>query len=394
MKKMHILIIPSFYPVKENNVSGIFFKEQAMALKKRGIRVGIVYSEKRSIKKISIKGFLNNHYQSKVYVEDGIVTWRNHGWNIIPERTRLGATRWVKKTLKLVRKYINQQGKPDIIHAHCSLWAGYAAFLISKKYKIPYIITEHSSAFLNETITKWQRRFVYDSFKNASAIISVSGALAQKLYDFVSDKSREILVIPNLIDVNFFTLPEERNDSQSFNFISIGGLNDNKGFDILIKAFAYAFKGKEHIFLKIGGDGKIKNRLVQLCKELGIEKQVIFKGKISREEVRQLMWDGGAFVLASNVETFGVVLIEALATGLPVIATRSGGPEDIVNEEVGLLAQKGDFKDLAEKMQKIYETRAVYDEKKLRLYIEKNYSEEVVTTKLIKIYKGILKGES
>ena len=101
-----------------------------------------------------------------------------------------------------------------------------------------------------------------------------------------------------------------------------------------------------------------------------------------------------AFVLSSQHETFGVVLIEALAQGLPLIATRCGGPEDIINKDNGLLVPINDVDRLAEAMFSIYNNYEKYDPEKLREHCKEEYSEKSISLKLIEIYQETLRSKA
>ena len=109
---------------------------------------------------------------------------------------------------------------------------------------------------------------------------------------------------------------------------------------MLIRAFSKAFKDQPKVNLTIVGDGPEYNNLNNLIKTLKMEKQISLYGSANREEVKMLLQKSDAFVFSSQYETFGVVLIEAMACGLPVVATKCGGPESIIDsDKVGLLSE-------------------------------------------------------
>jgi L-malate glycosyltransferase len=386
-KNMHVLVIPSWYPTTKTPLNGIFFKEQAKALCENGVNVGLIYPEIRGLSGICIKDFLNNHFQMQQISEDKVKTLRLHSWNLFPKISRLQASQWVYEGKKLARKYIELNGKPDIIHAHSALWGGYVARYISNYYDIPYVITEHSSSYARKLINAWEIPYVKKIFKNSSEIVAVSTAFAHILKEYTNCK--DVMVIPNSIDTNYFFLKQKNNDDK-FVFLFTAFLTKNKGTDILIKAFEKAFKHNENVVLKIGGDGEQKKELQQLVKQLKLNNRVEFLGMLSREEVRKYLLSCNAFVLPSYYETFGVVLIEALSTGTPVISTKCGGPEDIVIKEVGILVEKGNINELSNALQNMYESNNEYDMDGIRNYVIKKYSNSAVSKKLINIYEEIL----
>ena len=140
--------------------------------------------------------------------------------------------------------------------------------------------------------------------------------------------------------------------------------------------------------LKIGDTIRIRfgARLLEI-RVLDIQKQVNFLGRISQERVREEMMKSDCFVLSSNFETFGVVLIEALACGLPLIATKCGGPEDIVNEQNGILIDVENQLQLEDAMITMYKNAHNYDKEKLRNYAKEKFGEKTFIENVIKYYK-------
>ena len=154
-------------------------------------------------------------------------------------------------------------------------------------------------------------------------------------------------------------------------------------------AFAEALKTHPNLKLKIGGGGYEEAKLHQLAKDLGLQNSVTFLGKLKSNEVLDLMYHSDAFVLASRHETFGVVFIEALAQGLPVIATRCGGPESIVNEDNGLIVNIEDRQALTDALITLYEHRHQYDAKSLREHALKEFSGDAVISQIKDIYQTV-----
>ncbi|WP_050606729.1 glycosyltransferase [Clostridium niameyense] len=383
---MHILVIPSWYPTTDEPNRGIFFKEQSHNLYDINVKVSVVYPEVRWIPTFSLSKFKENHFQIREYNEDGIITIRKHGWNTSPGNSQKQAKNWVKQALKLAEIYISKYGKPDLIHAHSTLWGGYTAMLVSQKYNIPYIITEHSTSYARNAIKDWEIPYIKEAFNNASKILAVSSPFAKLLQKY---SKNPIEVIHNPVNISFFEIPKSR-QKKPFTFLSVAFLEHKKGMDVLINAFNKAFKNQKDVILNIGGDGEERKKLEELVTKLELTDQVNFIGGLSRNEVKEQMMKNNAFVLPSRFETFGVVFIEALSTGMPIIATRCGGPEDIVSEKVGKLVEVEDVDGLANAMVYIYENYDLYDSNELRQYCNDNFSKEVITNKLIDIYKNIL----
>lgn len=178
--------------------------------------------------------------------------------------------------------------------------------------------------------------------------------------------------------------------SSPFRFLTVSLLSPHKRVDWLLRAFAQAFSQHDDVILEIGGDGEDRAALENLVRELAISERVRFLGRLDRAGVREAMQRANAFVLTSLFETFGIVLIEAMATGLPVVSTACGGPEDIVTPEVGLLVPTDQFDRLAPALRKMYQTHAQYDPSAISTYAERRFSTPVVTKQIIDVYNDVL----
>ncbi|MEH7235747.1 glycosyltransferase [Bacillus sp. JJ1562] len=384
---MKIVIVPSWYPTENNPLNGIFFKEQAKALQKAGHDVTVLYPEvwtTRMLKTSKAKKGIS------IELEDGVKTYRLRGYNLIPGRVPFATAKVFYSRLETLYKlYVEKEGKPDMLHAHSCLWAGWSAAKLSEKEGIPFVITEHSTAFLRNLIRPYEKKEITYACQKAEYVISVGPGLAQELEKYISKD--KIKIIPNIVDIGMFQIDESKlAQTGVFRFFSVAFLQHKKGMDILIQAFAKYFKGKP-VELVIGGNGEEREALELLAKKLNIEKQIIFLGELNRERVKEEIQKAHAFVLASRFETFGVVFIEALACGKPIVATACGGPEMIVNELNGKLVQVEDVEGLGQAMQSIQENYHTYHAEDIRKDCVSRFSEESVVTKITKLYEQVLR---
>ncbi len=391
MKRPHVLILPSWYPTPENPLNGIFFYEQAKALRAEGVRVGVVYPQLKSLLRTQSDEIGSNLFRTFFAEEEGIPTLRGLGW-FIPKLLPAGIV-FLLRAEHLVREYVKRFGVPDLVHAHSALWGGVAALRVQRALGVPYVLTEHFSGFLEGTIHSFRAAYAKKAFSGASLVIAVSKSLAEALKKYGVEE-RKLRVVPNMVDVNFFTLPPKQRQETPFRFLTVAFLERLKGMHILLQAFAITFGREKHVRLMVGGDGPQRSELEELARRLGIADQVVFLGLLSREGVREAMWQANVFVLPSLVETFGVVLIEALSTGLPVVATRCGGPEDIVRDGVGILCDPGDVHGLANALGEIYRDYPAYrkSEAQIRQYAVDAFSSKAVARSLLEIYEEVLSG--
>ncbi|MEH7504221.1 glycosyltransferase [Neobacillus drentensis] len=382
---MKVIIVPSWYPTEENPINGIFFKEQARAIKKFGYEVTVLYPEIRTIRMYS------NDWEKgiKIKVEDGLTTYRYKGYNFIPARIPFATAFIYYRMLKnLYNEMVKREGKPDVIHAHSCLWGGWAAAKIAQEENIPLVITEHSSKLIRGLIKPYEKKEIIKTLNQTDKVISVGPSLKEELAKY-TDKN--VYEIPNIVDCESFQNINNNSLSKSkrFRFFSLAFLTPNKGMDVLLKSFAKAFKNKD-VELLIGGEGEQKEKLKGLTQDLGLEPQIEFLGALDRKQVIQQMHECDAFILASRFETFGVVFIEALASGKPIIATKCGGPDSIVNEKNGLMVPVDDIDKLSNAMIKMYNNYSIYNPVDIRNDCLARFSEEVIIGKILEVYNSIV----
>ena len=381
---MTVLIVPSWYKAGSGAQLGSFFREQAMALQKKGITAIIADAtlQRRDVP-------LTDQFQLKRMDDEGLLTYSYTtpslgGWRI----PWLGTQMCYDNLKKIYRKIVADGIKIDVIHAHSFFPAGVAAVRLGQQHNIPVVITEHSSGLVARNATAPQIRYLTECAEKADAFICVGHALRQAVIEYTGT-DKQLDVIPNMVDKMFQT--NGKPHSEAFSLVSIGNLIERKRFDLVLQAFASAFTEEENVSLRIIGDGELRSSLETLAQELGIAEKVVFTGRLPRTEVAAQLADSSAFVLASNFETFGVVYIEALACGLPVIGTRNGGADDIVTDDCGRLVDTNNAQQLAEAMRYVYEHRKQYDKATLAANCQANFGEDVVCNSIIEVYQRVVK---
>lgn len=384
MTPLHVLVIPSWYPTPDMPWSGTFFANQAAALADAGARVGVVFVEQRSLRKLTPLRLRESHFQVVGSEERGVPTLRMKGWNTLGQTTA-GAKIWCGLSERLVSDYVRRFGVPDVIHAHSALWAGRVALRMAQSLSRPCVVTEHSSEVLQDTLRPSQRREGARVYREADAVLAVSETLLSIVGAIGPVRLRR--VIPNAIDFDFFTIPTVPRRQRPFTFISVSSLVPGKRIDRLIRAFAQVCRVCPSVRLVIVGAGVEAERLRRLTQQCGVTAQVEFIGALSREGVRNQMWNANTLVLTSAFETFGVVLVEALATGIPVIATRCGGPEEIVDENLGLLVERDSDAQLTEAMVRM--TERAYSDSLLRESVLSRFSFASVARQLLDVYSTL-----
>jgi len=384
---MHVVILPIWYPSDSNDISGVFFREQAVALAKRDLKIAVLVPP-RSLSKNPRRW--RSFFQTPYYVQDeGVITYRPRfiNWSLLTARNR---TLVINKGCRQFDEYCSVHGKPDIIHAHSALIAGEIAMAISQKHHIPFVVTEHFSGFARGVISSQDLLKAKKIFSSAEVLVTVSASLLHTLESSCSATFPSAQVIPNALSDDFLLpLPSPAPTADSFTFLNVALLKPIKRQDFLLRAFLQAFERDESVELRIGGYGSEMKRLQKIAKSLGISDRVTFIGKLNRAQVVKEMDQCQAFVLSSELETFGIVVIEALSRGKPVISTRCGGPEEILNTGNGILVQKNEEKALADAMIRLKNNYLSYDRDRIRIDCLNRFSEDVVISQLISMYEYV-----
>ena len=372
---MTILILTHSFPDSGHRWRGVFVQQQASALSKVH-RVIVVYfkADYSTFAPFSKYSFIKRDGNDLTVYE---VTIKRS----FPVITQM---KYLSDTYRFINKEILQRERIDIIHSHLSYPAGFLGTIIQKIKGIPNIITEHSTLKLYNR-SQIHKVCVGYGLRNARGVISVSNSLKNEISPI---RKKAVNVIPNIVDTGLFYL-SETGGGQILNIGFLGGLNNtNKGLDLLLKA-ASALENRQFI-VHIGGDGKLLEDYKRQAASLGVEKNSIFYGEISREEISKFYSRFDIFVLPSRYETFGIVLIEAMASGVPVIATKCGGPEDIVTASTGILIEKDDHKELADAINKMAENLPSFNKITIRNYAMNKFGEDTFINSINKLYEKTL----
>lgn len=393
---MNIFLIPSWYPSARQPIAGIFTREQAEAVAALCADIRVIVSTwghaegtiplRKPLQAFETFRWWLRQPNNQITVRNGVFEVFNP---VLDWSSRLpfgGAQRLLNANRQNYKLAEKQFGKVDLIHAHVSYPAGYIARLLSKEFDAPYILTEHMSPFPFPSHLKKgrPRQEIIEAFAHAAASVAVSPSLARRIASF---GFAEPVVIPNVVDERKFqiSMPE----SNRFVFFTLCGLSDQKGIDHLLQAIALWNPSPLEVEFRIGGDGPLRKSYETMAVDLGLTDRVRFLGPISREDAPELFGQCHAYVMPSRHETFGIVYAEAIASGKPVIATRCGGPESIVNEGNGLLVDIGDIETLARAMQHMVRDWHHYDPLRIRQDFENRFSRQAVVERLVELYQSV-----
>lgn len=379
---MHVLVIPTWYPNGADKLIGIYHKEYCEALAKcDGMKVNMLYVDRQKISHPFKYLFMKKR---EVIKENNYSVYIRKNFDIRRINYDLSINRYYKSLEKEFIEYVKINGKPDILHAEVTIPAGYATCKLGEKYNIPVVVTEHSSYF--ERFFKDSNKKYGDYVLSHSYFTTVSNYMKNKILE----KYDKCDVLPNLVDTDNFDLPRKKIDG--IRLITVAGLRKGKRIDDIFEAMKILIEEKKikDISLTVVGDGLDGDYFKNRCSELNMDKYVSFVGRKNKDEVAKLLNKANIYVMASDIETFGIPLIEAMMSGIPVVATKCMGPEEFVDEKNGKLISIANPKEMADAILDVYNNYDKYDIKYLR-NTAKKYSAKSICDKAINIYKELLK---
>ena len=341
---LHIVFFTEWYPHSEDPQNGVFIQKHAKALsKKHFVQVFNVVSDPQA------QGISGRKTEKK---KGQLIEWT---FRYPSKRKALGKI----EAWNYAFKEINQV---DVVHLNilnrdCALWD-----LWLQKKKIPFVIHEHSSFYLDgyQKNTVWhlsRKRLI----KRASFVLPVSDGLMTKMQDHGLVGTYQ--VVPNIVNINRSISRSDR--STPLKIISVGDLvNEVKQFDQVLRSLKNLKVPFEY---SIVGDGKDRDQLQLLAKELydsESDQNITFYGRKKQKEVQQMLPEFDLMISNSAYETFGLVVVEALASGVPVISRKTGVSGELVRDgRNGYLIESAE--EIPEKVLQFLKDEKAFDEKLL-----------------------------
>ncbi len=392
---MKIFIIPSWYPTEAFPSTGIFFREQAVQLAelrpdwKIGLSLWGSHEPKLWIQPKSpfsalIK--LSSRIPMKKYQQilspncieffTPAFTWNRN----IKCGNLNGILEAQENNLRLFTQYY---GKPDVIHAQVSFPAGYLAMKLSRRHKIPYVITEHMSPFPMPSLRSAMKKYLLPTLKQANLVVAVNKTLQNQL----QKHGIESEMINNFIDQKTFCFHPK--PEGTFTFLALGRLEKQKGYELLLNATRELLDRKIDFILRIGGSGSLEGSLKRQSKRLDLTDHVIWLGELSREAVKAELTGCHCLVSTSHHENQPVAMLEALAVGRPVLTTAwEGSKELIFDKAMGKVIPSRDPESFGEAMIEMIKKR--FDAQTIARIFEKHFGAQKTVDELEEKFGKVL----
>jgi len=317
---LHVLTLTPFFPSDQNEVSGCFVAEPIEKLSQFGVESSV----------IAVSAI---HHHRKRSSSAAAAEWVRYpqlpGTLGLSSAGKLLYARLLRRVRQLHRL------KPiDVIHAHAALPCGHAAMLLSRRLKIPFVVTVHgrdvfNNCHLGGTPAAWRSQVSVEVYSAAQNVVCISRKVQEILK---TGTPAEICssVVHNAVDPSLFSPNQFDPGGSGLEILSVGMLLESKGHELVLRALAKLRPSFPRVRCRIIGEGPDRARLEALARDLDIECQVQFIARQSRAEVAEAMRRCSVFTLASRDEGLGCVYLEAMSCGKPAIGCRGQGIDEVI----------------------------------------------------------------
>jgi glycosyltransferase involved in cell wall biosynthesis len=383
---MKVLHIASWYPNSKDPFDGDFVQRHAKALSMY-MRADVIHVVQQFHLLENEKGHVENgvdgNLLSTVYFP-AFPTMKS-----LLLQKLIFARRYNKTMKQAIEDYISKHGRPDLVHIHVPVKAGYAALYLQQKMGVPFVVSEHSSAYFEHTAnnyfhnSRYFRFITKQSFEKAVVVSSVSEWLLNRLGDLFNIAA--IKLIRNAVDTNLF-YPVAKSSARK-RFIHVSMMFTMKNVEGIIDALYLLQQQSQDWEMVLVG--KAPESLKRKAKALGSNIQ--WTGTLSYADVAKQMQNADALVHFSTYENLPCVINEALCCGLPVISSRVGGIDEIVNDSNGILVESKDTLALANAMFHFLNGSSSFNTLQISSTAAAQFSYETVGREMVKMYEDVLK---
>ncbi|MCX6281684.1 MAG: glycosyltransferase [Bacteroidetes bacterium] len=384
---LKILFVPRWYPSRIDPMPGLFIQRQAEALaKEHSVQVISVHPDPLVKKNYEIVHTLENSVNvCRVYYKIA------PGLDLISKLINTG--RYIRAHH---HGYMSLMPfSVDVVHGHILTREIFFTWFMARKQGRPYLISEHWSRYFQENgtyrgvIRKWLTRFLLN---RSAGLIVVSKPLAEamKAVHLVHPKT---FIVPNVVDVSAFVPLEKKPVTDKALILHVSCFEEkSKNIKVFLDAIARLLKKRDDFRVRLVGEGPDHLELLSYAGKLGLcHPQTEFTGiKINGELIR-LYQTSSFLVQTSRYETFGTVIIEALACGIPVVSTRTGIADSVIGEDNGILIQQPSVDQIMEGIEKMLDIYPTFDYNKLHESVAGSFSDVAISGELTGIYNEIIK---
>lgn len=381
---MHILWLVSWYPDEISPYNGDFIQRHAIAVS-RYAKITVMYVAQHG-PEVEMA-----HSKQLVTATDELeeiriyFNYKKTGLALL-DKLRYN-WKYFSAYKRFMQIYLQELKKPDIVHVHIPMKAGRMALWLKDKLKVPYLVTEHSSAYSSEVPDAYERRgsyyrtWVKRIFENAAAVTTVSEKLGKRLQQLFAIK--DMRIIPNVANTEYFNYDPKV--PARFRFLHASTMDHPKNVEGILRTL-HEIKNTRDDWecVMLGWDTPA---LRKQCDELGLNDHVQWKGVVSYREVAVEMQHASALLMFSRYENQPCVILEALCCGLPVIATGVGGIPEIINNTNGILVEPGNENELLTACIQCMDEYSFYNRSEIAQKAQHLFSYDAVGKQLVELYE-------
>lgn len=384
-KMLRVFVISSWYPTRVNPTLGNFNEKFAEAAALYHETIALHVCGDTSMKQ-------KNELTSTT--KDGVKT------HVYYFRKRAGESMWDKLITwykymlyyhKLYKFAIKTYGKPHVVHLNILYPAGIIALLIRMLHGVPYVVSENWTGYLpahkvhrNAAVRLLTRLIA----RKSAALLPVTDNLKQAM--IAQGFKSKYQIVPNVTDTQYFYPAENRGAHDIKTILHVSSLvDDHKNITGILDVMARLWAVRKDFELHIVGDGDAAPHIAK-AQQLGLFGTCVrFSGTMTPQEIAASMRQSDFFLLFSNYENLPCVIVEAFASGLPVVSTTAGGIAEHLTPDKGILLEPRDEHALFEACNTMLDTCRGYNQTMLHNYALEQFSYSSVGRKLGEIYINV-----
>ncbi|KMQ69572.1 hypothetical protein ACM39_00450 [Chryseobacterium sp. FH2] len=371
---MKILFISSWFPNKLEPTNGNFVQRHAEAVAK--------------FTDVEILHAIGDFNQKETFAFDDKIINGIRTLIVYYKNTNNPVLNFMRR-IKAYKKGFQRMQKPDLVHANVLHNNMLFAVYLKKKYKIPFIVTEHWTALRkkNYNTTSFKIKKIAKYIGNQASVICPVSEDLKKGIENIGVK-KPMVVVPNVVDTHLFY--PRLTENSLFGFIHISSLIPRKNADKIVKVAISLLKRGYNFTLQIGGDGDF-SELKRMVEKENLQNNIDVFGMQTLKQVSQRMYNADCFILFSDDENQPCVIAESFASGIKVISTNVGGISEFFPENSGILLDNADENLLEQAMIKMLSDHSFFCGKnELVKYAEKTFSQDTIGKKFIEIYQKVI----